>query len=54
MDKKITTSIAFSQGLWEEMRLRAFEDKISLGELVRRAVVKYLAKGKPKKKGPRK
>lgn len=53
MDKKVTTSVVFPENLWEKMKFRAFQEKISLGELVRKAVSEYL-KEKPKKKGGRK
>lgn len=50
MNNKVITSVVFPKELWEEMKLRSFQEKISLGELVRKAVGEYLKK-KPKKKG---
>jgi len=49
MDKTITTSVVFPEDLWEQMKLRALQERISLGKLVRRAVTEYLEKKEPKR-----
>ena len=44
MNEKVITSIVFPKELWEKMKRRAFNERVSLGELVRQAVTEFLAK----------
>ncbi len=52
MEKKdIKTNIIFPMEMWEEAKIQAAKERISLGEIVRRALANYLAKKESKKKG---
>ena len=52
MEKKdIKTNIIFPMDMWEEAKILAAKERISLGEIVRRALAEYLAKKEPKGKG---
>jgi predicted DNA-binding ribbon-helix-helix protein len=56
MDKKVTTSIVLPEKLWKQMKLQAFRDEISLGELIRKSMETTLSglKAEKGKKRPRK
>ena len=45
------TIVNIPDDLWEKAKNKAVDERVSLAEIVRRALTKYLAKGKPKKKG---
>ena len=47
-EDETTTSLIVSRKLWEEAKIRAMKEGISLGELIRRALKEYLEKGKKK------
>ena len=49
--EEIKTSLIFPLDLWEQAKIRAAKERISLGELVRHALKEYLAKKEPKKRG---
>jgi hypothetical protein len=50
MEKKIQTNINLTEDLWEQAKIRATMERISLSELTRRALKEYLTKKEPKKK----
>jgi len=45
------TVIAIPDGLWEKAKQKALKERVSLAEIVRRALREYLAREKSKKKG---
>ena len=45
------TVITFPDELWEEAKNRAVKERVSLAEIVRRALAEYLSKKESKKKG---
>jgi len=50
-EDEVTTSMIVPKELWEQAKIRAAMERISLGELFRRALKEYLAKKESKKKG---
>jgi len=52
MDKQeLKTNIILTVNLWEKAKIRAAKERISLSELVRRALKEYLGKKKPSERG---
>jgi predicted HicB family RNase H-like nuclease len=52
MEKKdVKTNIIFPEDMWEEAKIQAAKERISLGELVRQALKDRLAKKESQKKG---
>ena len=47
-EDETVTSLIVPKKLWEEAKIRAMKERISLGELIRKAIKDYLGK-KPKK-----
>jgi len=50
-EEKMRTVIAIPDGLWEKAKQKALKERVSLAEIVRRALREYLAREKSKKKG---
>lgn len=45
------TVIIIPDDLWEKAKTKAMNERVSLAEIIRRALQEYLREGKPKKKG---
>jgi len=45
-EKNIRTNVQFPESLWERAKTRAVKDRVSLAEIIRRALKEYL---KPEK-----
>jgi hypothetical protein len=45
------TVIMIPDDLWEKAKRKAVDERVSLAEIVRRALAKYLVKEKAKRKG---
>ncbi len=48
--KDIKTSLMLPEDIWEEAKILAAKERISLGEIVRRALKEYLSKKESKTK----